>query len=164
MDTVRMVVLVAATVTMGIMAGVFGLYSHTVMPGLRRTDDRTFVAAFQSLDRAIINPWFMLGGFLGALGFTAASVALLFGPGSPALSWTIAALVLYLVVFVITIAVNVPMNNALKAAGDPDEIADLAGVRARFDEAKWSRWNHVRTVATTAALICLAVALLHYGR
>ncbi len=159
-----MVMLVAATVTMGIMAGVFGLYSHTVMPGLRRTDDRTFVAAFQALDRAIINPWFMLGGFVGALVFTVASAALLFGPGSPALSWTVAALVLYLVVFVITVAVNVPMNNALKAAGDPDEITDLAGVRARFDEAKWSRWNHLRTVATTAALICLAVALLHYGR
>ncbi|MFC7241906.1 DUF1772 domain-containing protein [Catellatospora aurea] len=164
MDAVRMVVLVAATVTMGIMAGVFGLYSHTVMPGLRRTDDRTFVGAFQALDRAIINPWFMLGGFLGALVFTAGSVLLLFGPGSPALSWTIAALVLYLAVFVITIAVNVPMNNALKAAGEPDQIADLAGVRARFDEAKWSRWNHVRTVATTVALICLAVALLNYGR
>jgi uncharacterized membrane protein len=134
-----MAVLVAATVTMGIMAGVFGLYSHTVMPGLRRTDDRTFVGAFQALDRAIINPWFMLGGFLGALVFTAGSVLLLFGPGSPALSWTIAALGLYLVVFVITIAVNVPMNNALKAAGEPDQVADLAGVRARFDEAKWSR-------------------------
>ncbi|MEU7822779.1 anthrone oxygenase family protein [Catellatospora sp. NPDC049133] len=164
MDAVRMAVLVAATVTMGIMAGVFGLYSHTVMPGLRRTDDRTFVGAFQALDRAIINPWFMLGGFLGALVFTAGSVLLLFGPGSPALSWTIAALVLYLVVFVITIAVNVPMNNALKAAGEPDQVADLAGVRARFDEAKWSRWNHVRTGATTVALICLAVALLNYGR
>ena len=106
----------------------------------------------------------MLGGFLGALGFTAASVALLLGPGGPALSWTIAALVLYLLVFVITVAVNVPMNNAIKAAGDPDEIADLAGVRARFDEARWARWNLVRTVATTAALICLAVALLQYGR
>ncbi len=159
-----MVVLVGATVTMGIMAGVFGLYSHTVMPGLRRADDRTFVGAFQALDRAIINPWFMLGGFLGALVFTAASVVLLLGPGGPALIWTIAALVLYLLVVVITGAVNVPMNNALKAAGDPDEIADLAGVRARFDEAKWSRWNHVRTVVTTVALICLAVALLRYGR
>jgi len=26
-----------------------------------RTDDRTFVGAFQSLDRSIINPWFMGG-------------------------------------------------------------------------------------------------------
>jgi hypothetical protein len=52
---------------MGLVAGVYGLYAHTIMPGLGRTDDRTFVGAFQSIDRAIINPWFMDGGFFGAL-------------------------------------------------------------------------------------------------
>ena len=40
-------VLIAATLTTGLMAGVFGIYSNAIMPGLRRTDDRTFVAAFQ---------------------------------------------------------------------------------------------------------------------
>jgi uncharacterized membrane protein len=59
-------VLSAAVLTMGLMAGVFGLYAHTIMPGLRHTDDRTFVGAFQSTDRAIINPWFM-ATFFGAL-------------------------------------------------------------------------------------------------
>jgi uncharacterized membrane protein len=164
MGGVGSVVLVAATVTMGIMAGVFGLYSHTVMPGLRRVDDRTFVAAYQALDRAIINPWFMVGGFVGALLLTGAAAGLLLGAGGPAFTWTAVAFALYLVVFVITVAVNVPMNDAIKAAGDPDTIPDLAAVRARFDEARWARWNLVRTVATTAALVCLAVALLHYGR
>lgn len=164
MDAVRTVALVAATVTMGIMAGVFGLYTHTVMPGLRRTDDRTFVGAFQALDRAIINRWFMLGGFLGALVFTGLATALQLGTGGAALRWTGAAFVLYLAVVVITGAVNVPQNNGIKAAGDPDAIEDLAGVRARFDEARWARWNLVRTVATTVALVCLTVALLRYGR
>lgn len=55
MELLRGVALVAATITTGLMAGVFGLYTHTIMPGLRRTDDRTFVAAFQSIDKAIIN-------------------------------------------------------------------------------------------------------------
>ncbi|BCJ76788.1 membrane protein [Catellatospora sp. IY07-71] len=164
METVREIVLVAAAVSMGLMAGVFGLYSHTVMPGLRRTDDRTFVGAFQALDRAIINPWFMLTGFLGAPALTGASAALLAGPGGPALSWTLVAVLLYLIVFLITVAVNVPKNNALKAAGEPDTITDLAGVRAGFDEAAWARWNLVRTLATTLAAICLAVALLRYGQ
>lgn len=47
----REAVLIAATMTMGLMAGVFGIYSNAIMPGLRRADDRTFVAAFQSIDR-----------------------------------------------------------------------------------------------------------------
>jgi uncharacterized membrane protein len=76
----------------------------------------------------------------------------------------VAALVLYVVAFVVTIAVNVPLNDMLKAAGDPDSIADLAATRARFDEAKWTSWNLVRTWATVAAFGCLSWALVLFGR
>lgn len=162
MDALRIVSLMAATMTMGLVAGVFGLYAHTVMPGLAKTDDRTFVGAFQSLDRAIINPWFMGGGFLGALIFTI--LAAVTHIGRPGLPWIAVALVLYLVMFVITIAINVPVNDALKAAGHPDAIADLAAVRARFDEARWVRWNLVRVLASTTAFGLLAWALTLYGR
>jgi uncharacterized membrane protein len=161
METLRAVALVLATMSVGLMAGVFGLYAHTVMPGLRRTDDRTFVAAFVAIDRAIINPWFMVGGFLGGLVFTAAATGLSIGV-APVLPWTLAALVLYLVTFVITFAVNLPLNNGIKAAGDPDRV-DLAAVRQRFNEPRWVRWNHVRAVASTAAFACLAWALVRYG-
>ena len=34
------------------------------------------------------------------------------------------------------IAVNVPLNDAIKAAGLPDNPADLAAIREAFDEAK----------------------------
>jgi uncharacterized membrane protein len=164
MTALRGVTLVVSTMTMGLMAGVFGLYAHAIMPGLRHTDDRTFVAAFQSMDRAIINPWFM-PSFLGALLVTGAAAALHLGEDQRSvLPWIVAALLLYLVVFVITIAVNVPLNDAIKAAGDPDQIADLAAVRARFGEARWAGWNIVRTVATTVAFGCLVWALVEYGR
>jgi uncharacterized membrane protein len=163
MTVLRALTLVVSTVTMGLMAGVFGVYAHTIMPGLRHTDDRTFVAAFQSIDRAIINPWFM-PSFLGALLVTGAAAALHLGEDQRSvLPWIAVALALYLAVFVITIAVNVPLNDALKAAGDPDHI-DLAAVRERFDEARWAGWNLVRAVATTAAFGCLVWALVEYGR
>jgi uncharacterized membrane protein len=61
--------------------------------------------------------------------------------GRDALPWIAAALLLYLVAFVVTIAVNVPLNDGIKAAGDPGRIADLGAVRARFDEARWRGWN-----------------------
>ena len=70
MTTIRTLSLLGATLTMGLATGAFALYAHTIMPGLKKTDDRTFVAAFQSMDRAIINPWFMLTAFLGALALT----------------------------------------------------------------------------------------------
>ena len=132
-DVLREVVLIAATLTTGLMAGVFGLYSNAIMPGLRRTDDRTFVAAFQSIDRAIINPVFM-ATFLGALVLTALTALLHFtGEARSLLPWIVAALVLYLVVFVVTIRVNVPRNNEIKAAGDVDRMTDVHGVRERFN-------------------------------
>jgi uncharacterized membrane protein len=147
---------------MGLMAGVFGLYQHTVMRGLGRTDDRTFVGAFQAMDRAIINPLFMLT-FLGALVFAAVAAGLHAGERS-VLVWVAAAFVLYLAVVVVTLAINVPLNDALKAAGDPDRIADLAQARERFDEARWVGWNIVRTILSAAAFACLAWALVEYGR
>jgi len=164
-EELRTLALVAATMTMGLMAGYFALYAHTIMPGLGTTDDRTFVGSFQALDRAIINPWFMASGFLGSLAFTALVVALSLGSDvRRLLPWVVAALVLYLVAFVITIAVHLPLNDALKAAGSPDRIADLGQVRQAFDEARWVRWNVVRTLTTTAALGCLAWSLFLQGR
>ena len=162
MEVLRSVALIAATMTVGLMAGVFALYTNAIMPGLRRTDDRTFIGAFQSIDKAIVNPLFM-AGFFGALLFTGLAAGLHLGAGRPVLPWIASAFVLYLAAVVITLAVNVPLNDRLKAAGSPDRIADLAAVRKRFNEARWSAWNAVRTLTSTAAFGCLAWALVVYG-
>jgi uncharacterized membrane protein len=163
MQPFRRAALVGATMTVGLMAGVFALYANAIMPGLHRTDDRTFVGAFQSIDEAITNPLF-LATFIGALVITGLAAALhVRDDGRWVLPWIAAAFVLYLAVFIITVRVNVPLNDGIKAAGDPDRIADLAAVRERFDEAKWVRWNIARAALSTAALGCLACALVLQG-
>jgi uncharacterized membrane protein len=157
------VALVVATFLNGLAAGVFALYAHTIMPGLGRTDDRTFIGAFQAIDRAIINPLFM-SCFFGPLILSGLAAALMFGsPHRDALPWTIAAFGLYLLVVVITLAVNVPLNDAIKAAGDPDSITDLAAVRSAFGEARWRAWNLIRVGLNCASFCCLLVALLKHG-
>ena len=62
---------------------------------------------------------------------------------------------------VITAAGNIPLNNALDAAGRPvcHRINDLAAVRADF-EASWVRLNIVRTLTSTGALACLVWAAI----
>ena len=161
--TLRLVVLLAATFTMGLAAGTFALYSHTIMRGLGKTDDRTFVGAFQAIDRAIINPLFM-ATFFGPLILTGAAALLhLDDDLRDALPWLVAGGLLYLVVVVITVAVNVPLNDAIKAAGDPDRI-DTAQVRGDFREDWWVAFNHVRTVLNLVAFLCLCWALVLHGR
>jgi uncharacterized membrane protein len=162
--SVRTFVLFAATVATGLTAGVFGLYAHTIMRGLGGTDDRTFVGAFQAIDRAIINPVFMLTFFGALILIGVAAATSLRGDGRASLPWILAAGLLYLASVVITMVVNVPLNDAIKAAGDPDRIADLAAVRANFHEARWIAWNVVRTLTTTVAFGCLAWALVVHGR
>ncbi|OHV50459.1 hypothetical protein BCD48_10595 [Pseudofrankia sp. BMG5.36] len=141
------------------MAGIYYAYACSVMPGLRATDARTFVSTMQSINIAIINGWFLLA-FVGAPLLTlAAGAAHLPAGGRSALPWVAAGLALNVVAFAVTVAANVPLNDALDAAGPVDQITDLAAVRAHFEDA-WIRWNIVRTAATTAAFGCLGYALV----
>jgi uncharacterized membrane protein len=126
------------------------------MPGLAKTDDKTFVAAFQAVDRAIVNPLFLGLGFLGSLLLTL--LAGLLSLGEDTLVWTAIACVLNLITVITTIAINVPLNDALKAAGDPDTI-DVASARANFNEARWRTYNLLRTLLLTVAFALLCVAL-----
>lgn len=151
-------VLLAATVTIGLNAGFFYAFSMGAMPGLARTDDETFVHAMQQINRAVLNPWLALI-LVGPGVFALASIVVQLGADDRGeLPWTIAGFASYLAMLVITLSINVPLNNQLDAA-QPATTTDFASVRERF-EAKWVRWNIIRTVAAAASLGCMAVALV----
>jgi uncharacterized membrane protein len=163
MEFVRGAALVAATIATGLIAGLYYGWACSVMPGLARTDDRTMIGAMQSMNVAILNPLFV-ASFAGSLLLMLVSALLhLSGDWRRVLPWIIAAFVLYTTTLISTGAVNVPLNNELMAAGGPDQITDLAAVRARF-EAPWVRWHLVRTIASTVAFGCLTWALVLHGR
>ena len=143
----------AATVVTGLMAGVYFIYAIAIMPGLRRLDDSGFVAAFQATDRAIINPVFLLAFFAPT---ALCGIAAFTERGAPVYSWIAAALVLNAAIVVITMAINVPLNDALKARGDVSG-ADATAAREAFSEGRWVAWNWFRTIANLGALVCLTL-------
>ncbi|HJR89585.1 MAG TPA: anthrone oxygenase family protein [Aeromicrobium sp.] len=143
----------AATVVTGLMAGVYFIYAVAIMPGLRRLDDDGFVAAFQSTDRAIINPIFLVAFFAPAV---LCGIAAFTEHGEPGYRWLVAALVLNAAIVVVTMAVNVPLNDALKARGDVSG-PDAAAARQAFREGRWVAWNWFRTGANVGALVCLTL-------
>ncbi|MGQ0574646.1 MAG: anthrone oxygenase family protein [Pseudonocardia sp.] len=153
-DEARTAALVAAALASGLQAGVYYAFACSVIPGLRRGDPRVLVAALQQVNIAIVNPWF-LATFLGAPLLAAVASALCLG--RPGFGWVLAGFLLATATLVITVAVNVPLNNALAAAGDATTLADPAVVVDRFEPA-WSRWNAVRALTSTAALACLCLA------
>ena len=145
----------------GLVGGVFFAFSAFVMRALARLPPARGIAAMQSINVAVLNPWFMTP-FLG----TAATCVLLAVASLP--RWREPAALcrllgsgLYLVgVLAVTIACNVPRNEAL-AAVEADS-ADGAARWARFVPG-WTAWNSVRTVAALGAAAALIVALVAGG-
>lgn len=165
-------VLAVAAVLTGLMAGIYAAFSVAVMPGLARVDDAAFTRVMRSVNVRILNGWFLLA-FLGAAP-AAAAAALLHRGDPPVAVWAGAGCALYAATVAVTFRVNVPLNDALEAAGaaagpgaaglteNGPGAAGLAEARERF-EARWTPWNAVRAVLATAAFGCLAVALLLHG-
>lgn len=160
---IQTVTLIAATVTTGLVAGLLAAFACAVMPALRRAGDRTFVDVMQRINVAILNPVFLTAFVGGLLVTLAAGVLHQEEDQRSALPWIIAGLALYVVMLIITGRFNVPLNNKLDAAGDPNSIGDVHAVRIQF-EGKWVAWNIVRTIANVAACCCLAYALTISGR
>ncbi|MFH8792287.1 DUF1772 domain-containing protein [Streptomyces sp. NPDC017941] len=154
------VLLGAATVAMGLSAGAFYTFACAVMPGLARGPDRTYIEVMQHMNEAIENPVFF-ASFLGAPLLTAAAAWRLRRSGTPC-RWALAALFSYAVAFVLTVAVNIPLNERLAEAGDPARIGDPAAVRADFEDA-WVAWNAVRALLSTLAVGFLVRALVLFG-
>jgi uncharacterized membrane protein len=146
----------------GLLAGLYFAFAVAVMPGLARTDDRTFVATMAWINERIVNGWF-LTVFLGAplLAVIAAVRALVVGePGS---GWLVAAALLALCAVLSTGRLNVPLNNELAAAG-PDGTGTGSGtgpaeVRRAFEE-PWVQWNLLRTYLSIGAFGALLAALV----
>lgn len=145
-----------STVAVGLMSGIYWAFTTAVMPGLRDRDDRSFIVTMQSINRRILNPWF-LTIFMGSLLLPiATAIALFIDDDNDARWWGIAGAIAAAVPFAITIGGNVPLNNTLDAATPND---DQAATRRAF-EGPWTRLNLWRTITATAALAVLIRTLL----
>ena len=142
------------------MAGTFFAFSTFVMRALARLPPAQGIAAMQSINIVVINPLFM-AGFIGTAAISVAlAAASLVRWGDSAEAYALAGSLLYVVgTFGVTIAFNVPRNDALAAVdADSDDGARVWAGYAR----SWTAWNHVRTGATLAAAAALTIALALY--
>ena len=157
MDDALVVLTVVAAVGCGLLAGVVYAFSSAIMKALGLLPAAQGIAAMQSINITVINPWFM-GAIFGPVPICVAVVVLsVLEWEEPAVFYRLAgsAFVLVGTVFV-TIAFNLPRIEAL-AAVDP-ESADGENYWRRY-LAEWTAWNHVRTATTLAAATLLTIAL-----
>ena len=155
--------LILATLFCAITAGFAFALATVVMPGLGKLEDKAFIRGFQVIDGVIQagQPVFgvvwigaavalLLSAVLGALQLDGLERVVLVG----------SALIYVVGVQVPTFRINVPLNNALQKL-DVDAMDDDALASARRDfEARWVRWNAIRTVIAALVSVALMVVLL----
>jgi uncharacterized membrane protein len=142
----------------GLIGGVFFAFSAFVMKALATLKPAHGIAAMQSINGAVINPWF-LAPFVGTAALCVPLiVASLGGWREYAATCRLIGGGLYLVgTILVTFVGNVPRNNALAAVA-----AGSAEGEARWARyvPGWTAWNTVRAVAALAAAAAFMIALV----
>ena len=158
MTTINLFLLFSALAS-GLIAGLFYSYSCSVNPGLGALPDDHYLAAMQSINRAILNPTFLFS-FMGTLLLLPLSTYQHFGTGSRFYLLLGATLVYAIGTFGVTVAGNVPLNDALdkiNLAGTSSQ--ELAAHRLRF-ELSWNKLHAIRTWASILSFILVLLACL----
>jgi uncharacterized membrane protein len=151
------ILIFAAVLGSGLVAGIFFAFSTFVMRALGQLPENQGIAAMKAINVTVLNPWFFLAFFgTGAVCLPVAFLAFGSAAGTNRV-YLLAGCALYLFGCVlVTVAFNVPLNNRLAAAEpeSPGAEALWADYRSR-----WTRWNHVRTAASLAAAGLFALSL-----
>lgn len=146
----------------GLMAGFFFAFSACVMTALGRIQPAAGIAAMQSINAVVLNPFF-LGTFFGtAILSLVLAIGALAGWSEPGTGYLLAGSLLYFAgTFLVTVIFNVPLNNRL-AAVTPNS-AEGKAVWTHYLRV-WTAWNHVRTVAPLAAMAVFILAFADQWR
>lgn len=160
LTTETIVMAVTATVT-ALIAGLFYAYSCSVVLGLGQLPDREYLAAMQSINRAILNPVFFVS-FIGTLLLLPLCTYLQYKSGhSERVTHLFLASMIYAVgVFGITALGNVPLNEALdKVSIQTLSVAEIAQQRIVFEK-PWNTFNLIRTFASILTIVFVIIACL----
>ena len=150
---------VLAALGCGLVGGIFFAFSTFVITALGRLQPPQGIAAMQSINIAVINPWFM-AVFLGtaALCLVLATFSVLQWH-QPSARYLLLGSLCYLIGTVsVTLLCNVPLNDAL-AQANPN-TPEAANLWIRY-LTSWTMWNHVRTIAAIVAATVFTLALGH---
>ena len=153
---------IIAAIGSGVVGGVFFAFSNFVMAALARLPVPQGIAAMNSINVTVINPWFM-AVFLGTPVLSVILIIMaLFKWSEPGSLLIIAASLIYIVgSFLVTMIFNVPLNDALAAAAPAS--SEGAALWARYLK-EWTWWNHVRTALPLAAMVLFIIALVVQSR
>lgn len=140
-----------------LMGGVFFAFSSFIMPALSRISIEEGIHAMQRINVDVYHWTFMSAFFLTPIACIITAVLTFRSASTDAAIYAVIGCAAYVLGnFVVTAAGNVPLNNALAAVdvNTSEAARDWSQYISR-----WTRWNHVRTVASMFAAGSFVVAL-----
>ncbi len=153
-STLVTILLWAAALSSGLMAGVYFAFSGFIMKALDKIETAQSVAAMNAINEVILRSMFM-PVFFGSsiISFLLVVVAFVYWGEAGAGLALIAGMVYFVGMFVCTVVFNVPLNNAIARPGpDSDNAQQIWSHYLRT----WTKWNHLRTVCSLiTCVLCI---------
>lgn len=150
--------LFAATLLIGLTAGLCFTWGNAVTPGIGQLDNLTYLQAFQKMNRSIENPLFFavfFGSFLVGIAAIFANKGV--SPEHFRLV-SIAVGIYFIGVVLVTITGNVPLNQVLDKTDLVQSSAEqLQALRDRFEQ-PWNRFHLIRVIASILSFSLLVIA------
>lgn len=148
---------ILAIIGSGLTAGIFYAFSTFVMAALKRIPPEQGIAAMNSINVTVINPWFFAVFFGTPIICAILAVMALMRWSEPGAAIIVTACAIHIAgSLLVTIAFNVPLNTALAAVTPAS--SEGAALWARYLE-DWTFWNDVRTAAPLIAMVLFVCAL-----
>lgn len=151
----RQILLSVAALGAALVAGSFFAFSTFIVQSLARLPPAQGIAAMQSINVVVVRSLF-IAVFVGTAVVSLGVAGSAFSAQGPLRTWLVVGGLLYVVgSFGVTMAFNVPRNNALAAL---DATLPTSAAAWESYVSSWTSWNHVRTFASAAAAIAFVIA------
>ncbi len=160
-DNIMTILLTVASISAGLMAGVYFAFSAFIMRSLDRLGPVKAADAMNSINEVILHSWFMLLFFGSTLLYLFMAVIAAISAELTARWVLISSGLIYVIgMFCCTAMLNVPLNNRLAQVknGDKEKIETWA---LYFEQ--WTRWNHLRGTCSLVAMILSMYYLANYA-
>ncbi|UUX50553.1 DUF1772 domain-containing protein [Nisaea acidiphila] len=147
----------------GAIFGFFYAWVCSTMWGLDAADPRVAIAAMQAMNASVRNAVFA-PAFFGTPLVLALTALIAWPVHRAAALWFAASGIVYLLFgAVLTMAINVPMNEALARLAVPESVAAAEDIWTGYSK-EWQFWNVTRTIASGLALALAGIGTLSIVR
>lgn len=159
MKTVTSTLMYLSLLLSAALFGFFYAWVCSTMWGLDTADPRIAISAMQAMNASVRNAVFAPAFFGAPLVLILTTILLIStSQRASALWFAVASALVVSLSFVLTMQVNVPMNEALAVLDVPQ---DRLAAKAIWDSysPEWQIWNQIRAGATGLAVLCVGMGL-----